>query len=391
MATIVTDPPEPVAGEPVTFDVANPPDGADSYVWSGQGAIEGFSKETTVTYQVPGTFNVSVTITGGGGILARPETSVTVIEAPEEPEPEPPEEEPPEEPPEDGDGGPARDPIRFSVPTLRVNTRTFEFLDGLVTFTAVTEVGVEQRDIEIPPPLEFSVIEDIRSTIDLIQNDLSIIDTTLRRVERDIEDIQARLENADLPSLSTILRRVNEALDARFQRFRRNVVGTIDDVRSDIESQIADFRDELDTTVAELDRTAQSLSRQISRLRDDFIQDAQDLIDDAVVSLRSELTLEAFDIRRLRETIQAEITETLPVQFQTLGEAFAFLGDLRDSSGLQNFIDSPTEYILDSVFSEVRRRLGGGILDRLKSLTDDVLDVALSSSTKERLRNYGDE
>lgn len=56
------------------------------------------------------------------------------------------------------------------------------------------------------------------------------------------------------------------------------------------------------------------------------------------------------------------------------------------------FLSNPSSYVFDTALSTFRARLGQGVLDRLRSIGNAVLETALSSDTKQKVRAAaGDE
>lgn len=391
MVRIDIDPPSPVAGEPVTFTAEDVPPSADTFVWSGSGAIEGFARSTTVTYQVPGTFDVAVTITGPGGQLARPTTTVTVeeeAEPPPEPEPDP---EPEPEPKPEPDPEPAPEGPSITVPEIVTNSRTFSFFGGSIQFTAVTEVGVNTREIGIPAPSEFQVFQALQDRVDALTDSVDAVEDDLSFLEQTVGELQDAIQGIDLQDIRRRLSGVEADLRGAISGLRDFAERQAAQVRDDLEREVTELEAALTSTLAEAKAFTREIRASLQAEIQGVLTAAQQAVDSALSELRADLVPEALDGQQLSQRILTEVEAVLSDRFRSLAEAFGFLADLDESTALKDFIDNPPQYVLNAVLSEAERQLDENLLPRLKTLTDRALDVALEPGTKQRLRDRTDE
>jgi len=391
VARIDIDPPSPTAGEPVTFTAEDVPPSADTFVWSGQGAVEGFARSTTVTYQVPGTFNVAVTITGPGGQLARPTTTVTVqdeAEPPPEPDPEP---EPDPDPDPDPDPEPTPGGPSITVPEIVTTRRTFSFFQGAVEFTAVTEVGINQREVGLPALSAYDAFGTLQDRVDSLTDTLNGVEDDLGFLEETVGELQDTVQGIDLQDIRTDLFELQADLSSAITDLRDFAERQARQVRDDLEREVTELEAALTSTLAEAKAFTREIRASLQTEIQGVLSTAQAAIDSALSDLRANLLPEALDGQQLSQRILSEVEAVLPDRFRSLAEAFSFLAGLDESTALKDFIDNPPQYVLNAVLSEAERQLDQTLLPRLKTLTDRALEVALAPATKQRLRDRTDE
>jgi hypothetical protein len=351
------------------------------------------TKFEEVDFQAPEQTGEQVVTIDFFGDTIRREIVVVPLDSPERDPANPPVDSPEDPTPGDGDGSdgdetdgsddpPSTPPPSetgrpsIQIPTIRTTRRTFTFFNGIIEFTAITEVSVTQTDVDLPSLSDYGSFRTLDVLLESVSNRVDRLSDDVETALDQIDELAAQLQGINLQDIRRGLDQFRDRLSREIQDIRRVVDSRVQALQRAIDTAVADLQAEITAEVTDLQRLSESVIARIQR---------------QVNQLRSDLLPEALDGQQLSDRIVGEVAGLLPQQFDSAGEAFGFLGDLSASDGLRAFISDPAGYVLDAVLSEAERRLDETLLPRLKSLTDAALDVALESETKERLRDQADE
>jgi len=253
--------------------------------------------------------------------------------------------------------------LEVELPQLRVETQTVEVLT--FEFTIPDPFGIsldfDRRFAAVRLP-DTPDVPDVGDIIDTIQNDY--IDPAISEVRGFVSDVRRDLQRD--------LRDVEDRVDAVAGDINRGIGSVIDG----LERRVSDIREEIDQTVADVQSSVRATRRRVDRLVSETVADLRS----GLASARESIDAAVADVTSRLDAEVAALDQAIDDRVQALREEI--LGQLPAA-----LLEDPAKWSFSTAIGYFESQLGDGILPSLKATVDGVLDAALGSETKERLRD----